>query len=246
MTWGLDHTAAQAGLKQAHQPDSSRLLLPLLGWREKTIISLATTILLATPAALAQTPPLYTVTVSLFNDAHVPPSIVDSAEVIASRIFAQSGIELHWIQCGREEESVEEQRACSQTRFPEHLHVHIVNSDPHLKGSVFGISFLSADGSGSQADVFFTKIVWFHGVSLMEPGTLLGHAMAHELGHLLLGANSHSLTGLMSANWRTAHLTLMEQGGLLFSEEQSRKIRAKLSTFALRKDPGLHAVPSGT
>jgi hypothetical protein len=47
MTWKLDYTAAQAGLKQLHRPDSSRLVLPRFGWRGKTIISFATTILLA-------------------------------------------------------------------------------------------------------------------------------------------------------------------------------------------------------
>jgi hypothetical protein len=108
--------------------------------------------------------------------------------------------------------------------------MHIVNSNPHLKGSVFGISYFSANAIGSQADVFYTKIASFHGVSSVEPGTLLGHAMDHELGHLLLGSNSHSLTGLMCANWRTKDLIHMEEGGLLFSEEQSRKMRAKLSS----------------
>jgi hypothetical protein len=242
MTWKLDCTAAQAGLKHLRRPDrpdSSRLLLPRFGSREKTIISFATTILLAT-SALAQMPAPYTLSLSLslFNDARVPPSIVNSAEETASRIFAQSGIELHWLPCGGEEESVEEQRACIQTRFPEHLHVHIVNSDPRLKGSVFGISYFSADGIGSQADVFYTKIAWFRGVSSVEPGTLLGHAMAHELGHLLLGSNSHSLRGLMCANWRTKDLIHMEQGGLLFSEEQSRKMKAKLSTNWRKKRAG--------
>ena len=245
MTWTLGYTAAQAGLKHLHRPDSSRLLLPRLGWREKTILSFATTILLAT-STLAQTPTPHTVTVSLFNDARVPPSIIDSAEKSASRIFAQAGIELRWILCGRQEESVEQQRACSQTLFPEHLHVHIVNNDPHLKGSVFGISFFAADNIGSQADVFYTKIAGFQSISLVEPGTLLGHAMAHELVHLLLGSNSHSPTGLMSADWRTADLIHMEQGGLLFSVEQSLKMKARLSTFAMRKDPSLDVVPSGT
>jgi hypothetical protein len=36
----------------------------------------------------------------------------------------------------------------------------------------------------------------------------------------------------------------MEQGGLLFSEEQSLKMKAKLSTFAMQKDTRFHAVPS--
>jgi hypothetical protein len=53
--------------------------------------------------------------------------------------------------------------------------------------------------------------------------------MAHELGHLLLGSNSHSPRGLMRASWRTAELALMAQGGLVLSEAQSQNIKAKLS-----------------
>ena len=30
---------------------------------------------------------------------------------------------------------------------------------------------------------------------------ILGHAAAHEIGHLLLGSNSHSPFGLMRARW---------------------------------------------
>src|SRR4029077_3036435 len=138
--------------------------------------SFATTILLAT-SALAQLPAPHalSLSLSLFNDARVPPSIVNSADETAARISPQSGIELRWSSCGREQESVEEQRACIQSYFPQHLHVRIVNSNPHLNGSVFGISYFSADGIGSQADIFYTKIASFHGVSSVEPGTLLGH-----------------------------------------------------------------------
>jgi|SRR5208282_5426134 len=212
----------------------------------KTItISFATTILLLlATSATAQTPPPYTVTISMFNDAAVPPAVVDRAEEIASRIFAQSGIVLHWLPCGREEESLEEQSACSQPLFPEHLHVHIVNGPSYLKDSVYGISYLSAEESGTQADVFYSKIARFHGAGLSDAGILLGHAIAHELGHLLLGSNSHSMTGIMRGNWCTEDLTHMAQGSLFFSEGQSRKMKAKLSTFALRRDTSFRAVPS--
>src|SRR5439155_23282002 len=35
---------------------------------------------------------------------------------------------------------------------------------------------------------------------------LLGRAMAHEIGHLLLGTNEHAATGLMRAAWSRAEL----------------------------------------
>jgi hypothetical protein len=209
------------------------------------IVSIVATILLATTAP-AQTPAPYTIAVSLFNDAHVPPRVLDHAEQSASRIFAQSGIQLIWMLCGREEETIEERFDCTQTLYPEHFDVRIVNSSSHVGSDVFGISYLSVDDAGSQADVFYSKIVRFHHVSRTNPATLLGYAIAHELGHLLLGSNSHSLTGLMCGNWHNEELARMEQGGLLFGEEQSRRMKAKLSTYGMRKGPNPQAVHSAT
>jgi hypothetical protein len=40
----------------------------------------------------------------------------------------------------------------------------------------------------------------------MEPGTLLGRVMAHEVGHLLLGTGYHGEAGVMRAEWPDAQL----------------------------------------
>ena len=200
------------------------------------LLSLASTLLSTAPQATAPDPaPLYTLTVALFNDAHVPPTVLAGAQETASYIFAKSGIDIRWMLCGREDESLEERNACSQPEFPDHLDMHIVKSCPHLPGSVFGISYLSPEGIGTQADVFYVKIAAFR-QSPAEMSTLLGYAMAHEVGHLLLGSNSHSPNGLMRADWRTKELIGMAQGGLGFVEEQTQTMKAKLSTFALRKE----------
>lgn len=180
-------------------------------------------------------------TVALFNDARVPPTVLSGAQEAASYVFAKSGIDIRWMLCGREDESPEERSACSQPKFPEHLDMHIVSGCPRLPTSVFGISYLSPEGIGSQADVFYAKIAAFR-QSPAELSTLLGYAMAHELGHLLLGTNSHSPTGLMRADWRTKDLTGMAQGGLGFSDEQAQTMKAKLSTFALRKESSIGRV----
>ena len=159
------------------------------------LISLTSTVLAV--AVHAQTPPHYAVTVALFNDAQVPTNILDSARQTASYIFSKSGIELHWMLCGRPDESLEQIRACSEAGLPGPLDLHIVNGCPNLPSSVFGISYVSPEGIGSQADVFYSKITRFQAGSPADRATLRGYAMAHELGHLLLGCNSHSPRGLM-------------------------------------------------
>jgi hypothetical protein len=57
------------------------------------------------------------------------------------------------------------------------------------------------------------------------PGyVVLGRTMAHELGHVLLGANSHSAAGLMRAKFGWRDLTL-ESAQFLFDPKQAAQLR---------------------
>jgi len=58
---------------------------------------------------------------------------------------------------------------------------------------------------------------------------ILGSVMAHELGHLLLGLNSHSVTGLMRARWGNDELRCLDMGTLVFLPEQGKRMRARLA-----------------
>ena len=58
---------------------------------------------------------------------------------------------------------------------------------------------------------------------------MFGSVMAHELGHLLLGLNSHSVKGLMRARWGRDELQRMGMGTLLFLPEQGKRMRARIA-----------------
>ena len=60
--------------------------------------------------------------------------------------------------------------------------------------------------------------------------TILGCFMAHEIGHLLLGSNSHSKQGLMQAVWGERQIHQALAGGLLFTSNQAS--RSNRSTHA--------------
>lgn len=59
--------------------------------------------------------------------------------------------------------------------------------------------------------------------------TLLGHIMAHELGHLLLGTASHSERGIMSFPWGATEMIAAQQTRLGFSSEQRFRIHHGLA-----------------
>jgi hypothetical protein len=57
----------------------------------------------------------------------------------------------------------------------------------------------------------------------------LGHVIAHEVGHLLLGKDSHSPSGLMSARWTDAEQRLMVRGDLHFAAEDAAALQDALA-----------------
>ena len=58
--------------------------------------------------------------------------------------------------------------------------------------------------------------------------SILGHVFAHEIGHLLLPLNAHSVDGIMRAFWDSTHVAHAVAGGLHFTAEQADRIRAKV------------------
>ena len=49
---------------------------------------------------------------------------------------------------------------------------------------------------------------------------VLGHVMAHELGHLLLPHGSHAKSGIMTAAWDRKQIEQIGRGWLSFTSEQ--------------------------
>jgi hypothetical protein len=71
-----------------------------------------------------------------------------------------------------------------------------------LKAGVMGVAISTAtEASGRIAYIFYDRIQHV-AVSRHTPLVRgLGHVIAHEIGHLLIGRNSHSDEGLMRPNW---------------------------------------------
>ncbi len=59
-------------------------------------------------------------------------------------------------------------------------------------------------------------------------GILLAHAIAHEVGHLLLGTNKHAHDGVMKAQWSPDDLAGAVTNHLHFQDQQVRGMRRNL------------------
>jgi len=86
--------------------------------------------------------------------------------------------------------------------------------------------------TGDMASVFYGRVEDFASDADFngnEMPLILGDVMAHELGHLLLGTNSHSPAGIMRANWDREHVRRAFRGCEIFSPQESALIRATVA-----------------
>ena len=192
----------------------------------------AGTVLVPQSAGKAQDSGRPTLRVSVFNDARIPPPTLLRAEKVATQVFAASGISLDWLNCGGPAEPGTAQAACNEASFPSHLHIRIRPRSLNLEPSTIGLSYSGQDGAGRQADIFYAGISLLEQTNHADSGVLLGKVIAHELGHLLLGPDSHAPSGLMRPLWNADDLSCAGAGQLLFTRAQSQKLRARLAPTA--------------
>lgn len=166
-------------------------------------------------------------TVFVYNDAGVPEPVLEQAERIAETIYQKAGIAIQWEDCTLGSHSVGER--CSHTERLATFSLRIVARSLNLPGEDFGVAFIGGDGLGNQADVFYSAIERLSVDSRVGAGRVLGHVIAHELGHLMLGLKSHSTGGIMEARWENAQLRQISQGTMRFDSRQSDLMKARLA-----------------
>jgi hypothetical protein len=184
------------------------------------------------------------VTISVYNDAAVPWTTVRAAEDQASLVLREAGIDVEWVSCqGASEETsdTEKFKSCGEAIYPEHLVLRIVKRSVGLSPNVMGISFLSEDGSGCQADLFYERIEGLRQKSEASMASILGHVASHEIGHLLLGTNSHAQHGIMRGVWGKEELISLTQRALVFSEKESARMKERLGSAEAHRKEELRA-----
>lgn len=172
-------------------------------------------------------------TVSIFNDAGVPAFVLRQAEVRARAVLMDGGVSLTWLDCGVPGKWRTE-LGCRAIAFPTHFSVRLVVGRKGVSDDTFGQSYLDERGEGNYANVYVTPLSSAKALSVIKEGDLLGYVVAHELGHLLLGKESHSAEGLMRARWEVAELQKGARGNLLFSRGEAEKIRSRFLAAAAR------------
>jgi hypothetical protein len=181
--------------------------------------------------------------IHVYDYVQISPTILAQAEIEVSQIFGKAGVEILWLDnspCAIDPQSLAE---CREPLGPADFSLRILSGvmakrmDPD--DGTLGFSLTCREGqAGCVANVFYQ-----HVESLARAGNgaewqILGHAMAHEMGHLLLRmkANSHSPTGIMRAKWGLRDFKEAAVGELLFTRAQATLIREEVVRRGRRQE----------
>ena len=166
-------------------------------------------------------------TVRIYDYAAVSEVTLAKAEREASRIFLQAGVKLLWVECTASEKEIEKFRACEQATETFGMSMSILS--PSMAARLARSARVSGMAVPDQAFVFFHRVLEICERGEFDEGIILGHLMAHELGHLLLGQNSHSAGGIMTERFLPDDLRRAQRGFLLFDVQQAALIRGRLA-----------------
>jgi len=169
-------------------------------------------------------------TVCLVNDAGLTDDEVTKVEGGVDQLFGGAGIAIRWIRGGDPGRTVEEKWACEHPESWQRVMVRWMKSGLVTSPNELAEAFLDGSGRGVITDVFLDKVERVKGERGVDFDMLLAHITAHEIGHLLLGGEPHSMSGLMQAKVSEQSLTRMMQGNLSFSRAEQKKMHARVAT----------------
>jgi hypothetical protein len=171
------------------------------------------------------------ITVLVFNFRQAPSEVLLKAEKEAGMILEHAGVPVTW-------------RACP------------TGSDPCQKGP--GRVFFLAMMAGPVQNKFLDTtsgyallpdqlaVVYYDYLPRLPGGEsnkndsalVLGCVMAHELGHLLLGAHGHSISGIMQASWGIEQTRRALMSHLFFLPEEARLMHASTAAPEAKNSSG--------
>ncbi len=184
-----------------------------------------------------------TVVIRSYNYAQVPADDLARARATADRTFQQAGISLQWIDCwvpGDRPSSIVNRPSslCTEllregSEFVLRLMIPVVAEPSRSRTVAMGSSLIDhSSGIGALTTVDPERVMGIARGALTDYSTLLGRAIAHEIGHLLLGHSRHSQSGLMRAIWSQEEIRRVRPADWRFSEAEAAQMRQGLAARA--------------
>lgn len=116
---------------------------------------------------------------------------------------------------------------------PQDLVIRLVRrATPERRPGTLALGYALVDTAGRQgtvATIFLERVEWLAAAAGTPADDLLGLAIAHEVGHLLLGTTHHARRGLMRAEWTAGELRARRPADWAFPPTEGSALRSGLA-----------------
>jgi hypothetical protein len=155
-----------------------------------------------------------------YNNGVVRDAEMSRARAVANDILRAAGVEAVWRDCSA---------GCDDRLGAGEVVVRIVAAPGSAAAGSMGCAVIDVDRKiGALATVYVDRVMTVSSRAGVSAAILLGRALAHEIGHLLLGTADHSETGLMRALWSDRELQLGLPADWNFAPEDAARIGRRI------------------
>ena len=174
-----------------------------------------------------------TLRIRLYDLVHTQAGTLDHLADTAGRVLAEAGVNVIW-------------EKGAATSDEGRLTVWTPGHTPDTRGYLVARLAIGPPGDFSEAElgyalpfvsegahvtVYYDRVekVFFATKGMPSIGSMLGAAMAHEIGHVLTGSAEHSPEGVMKGNWGVAEFRLLSCKRFHFTAENAVALRAAVA-----------------
>ncbi len=170
--------------------------------------------------------------VRTFNNYGVPAGTLAEAQAHAATSLQAAGINVRWMDCwrGDKEPGSAPSRCREEVGGDLVLRLQRAAAAGGHRFVSLGFSLVMPDGVPFLATVYADLAEGVARRAGVAPTPVLGRAIAHEIGHLLLNTNSHADAGLMRAAWSQPELRREHASDWRFQEEEVAKMQAAVAS----------------
>jgi len=202
--------------------------------------------MLLPPAARAAVTAWTEVVVRVYDTTPQSSADRQAALDVAATIVSAASLEVIWVACDQEGKRQRAKgkgegigvrdkgigvRVCDTPVRAGELALRIVSSggpiDDHGNLPLGDALIDTRAGAGVLATVYWDRVAWMAAQTGADRRALLGRAIAHELGHLLMATRAHGEGGLMRAVWSRAELRRSRTTDWVFGPVEIATIRAR-------------------
>jgi hypothetical protein len=164
------------------------------------------------------------VIVRLYGAQLIDADVLLRAQSVVQAIFERSGVVVEWRRCP-ESLTVD---GCATAPAPHEVAARLLRGPASVSADSCGVALVPHSGAGHFLSVFVDCVRTAADRMRVAESMLLGSVLAHEIGHLLLGTNSHGAIGLMQAQPRAIDWERASRGALAFTPDEGSRLRAAL------------------